>query len=147
MDTESKKFIEQKIKVQIIGDSEVYSPEIQNKISILQEDTKHFEDLTLSIALNYGGREEIIAAANMALQSGETFLTKENFEKYLQTGHLPQVDLLIRTGGLQRISNFMLWKITYAEFYFTNILWPEFGEEEFKKALEFWKAQKRNFGK
>ena len=143
---ESKYFIQNKIKVLIIGDKTAYSPKIQKQITDLEKETQNFEPFTLCIALNYGGRAEILDAVNKALKNGKNEITINEFESHLQTSTLPDVDLLIRTGGAKRLSNFILWKLTYSELYFTDVLWPEFTEDEFQKAINFLNAQVRNFG-
>jgi undecaprenyl diphosphate synthase len=143
---ETNHFIENKIKVRLIGDLSPYSANIRAKIKNLEEKTTQFEGFTLTIALNYGGRQEIIAGVNTLLKSNLSTISSDDFEKVIYSALLPDVDLMIRTGGAKRISNFLLWKLAYAELYFTDILWPEFNENEFKKALNFFKAQIRNFG-
>ncbi len=146
LNEESENFIRHKTRVLIIGDKLAYSKAIQEKIKYLETKTAEFTDFTLSIALNYGGRREILDAVNAALKSGNNYLAFEDFEQFLQTAILPDIDLLIRTGGMQRISNFMLWKLAYSELYFTETLWPEFTEEDLIKAIQFLTTQKRNFG-
>jgi undecaprenyl diphosphate synthase len=145
LDSETVHFVENEIKVKIVGSRAPYSKEIQKSIQILEEKTSHFKNFTLSIALNYGGREDILQAVNSAISQGKE-VDKEAFAELLYTKNLPDVDLLIRTGGAKRISNFLLWNLAYTELYFTDVLWPEFNEEEFKKAIDFFNSQARNFG-
>jgi len=103
--------------------------------------------MTLNIALNYGGRQEILDAANRALASGAKAVDEESFSRLMYTSPLPDPDLLIRTSGEMRISNFLLWQAAYSEFYFTDTLWPDFGAAEFRKALAEYQARERRRGK
>lgn len=144
--SETNYFVNHKIKVVIIGNKNDYSLNVQEKMLNLEQNTGKFTDFTLCIALNYGGKAEILKAVNQALNFNKKELEINEFEDFLDTKDLPDVDLLIRTGGSQRISNFLLWKLAYSELYFTNILWPEFVEKDFDDAIDFWKSQNRNFG-
>ena len=143
--TEKHKFIENKIKVKVIGDIKAYDENIQIDIKTLEEETACFDKFTLVIALNYGGRAEIVRAFN--LLKNNTQITEEDITANLYTCGLENPDLLIRTGGASRLSNFLLWQMSYTELYFTNVLWPEFGKEDFELALDFFSKQERNFGK
>jgi len=111
------------------------------------ERLKKSTGMVLNIALNYGGRQEILDAANRALASGVKVLDEEAFSKLLYTAPLPDPDLLIRTSGEMRVSNFLLWQIAYSEFYVTDTLWPDFRAEEFRKALVEYQARERRRGK
>jgi len=108
--------------------------------------TKDGKDLTLIIAFNYSGRAEIIDAVNKILREKKE-ITEEEFKNYLYLPDIPEPDLLIRTSGEKRISNFMLWQLAYTELYFTETLWPDFDEEEFLKALYDYQSRERRFGK
>jgi len=143
--TEKYKFIENKIKVKVIGDIEAYEENIQANIKTLEEETASFSPFTLVIALNYGGRAEIVRACN--LLKNKLQITEQDIAKNLYTHDLKNPDLLIRTGGASRLSNFLLWQLSYTELYFTNVLWPEFGKKDFEWALDFFSKQERNFGK
>jgi undecaprenyl diphosphate synthase len=103
--------------------------------------------MVLNIALNYGARQEILDAANRAIASGVKVLDEEAFSKLLYTAPLPDPDLLIRTSGEMRVSNFLLWQIAYSEFYVTETLWPDFRAEEFRRALVEYQARERRRGK
>lgn len=103
--------------------------------------------MTLNIALNYGGRQEILDAANRAIASGLKSVDEESFSRLMYTSPLPDPDLLIRTSGEMRISNFLLWQAAYSEFYFTDTLWPDFGAAEFREALAEYQARERRRGK
>jgi undecaprenyl diphosphate synthase len=111
------------------------------------------ENLTLCLALSYSGRQEIVGAArNLCRQAREGTLSPDGldeaaFERCLDTADMPALDLLIRTGGDMRLSNFMLWQVAYAELYFTDVCWPDFGREEFHKALESYAGRERRYGR
>ncbi|MHC1750516.1 MAG: isoprenyl transferase [Cellulosilyticaceae bacterium] len=141
------------IKVRIIGDRERLEKDIQEKIDILEDITKNKTGLCLNIAINYGGRDEIVRAIKKVAQdvaSGkllESEIDESSFENYLDTGNTPDPDLLIRTSGELRTSNFLPWQIAYSELYFADCLWPDFTKKEFDKALEDYAQRKRRFGK
>ena len=110
--------------------------------------------MTLCLALSYGGRESIVAAAralcadrSRAARSAADEITEERFAASLQTGGLPQLDLLVRTSGEERLSNFLLWEAAYAELYFTETYWPAFGKAELYEALESFRGRERRFGR
>lgn len=103
--------------------------------------------MTLNIALNYGGRQEILDAANRAIGAGLKAVDEDSFSRLMYTSPLPDPDLLIRTSGEMRISNFLLWQAAYSEFYFTDTLWPDFGAAEFREALAEYQARERRRGK
>ncbi|MFH1665290.1 MAG: isoprenyl transferase [Candidatus Omnitrophota bacterium] len=140
------------IRFNVIGRIEGLSPSLQEKIWNAKEVTSANAGMILTLALNYGGRQEIIDAAKALFSrvpaSGEdiTSFIEKNFEKFLYTNGLPDLDLVIRTSGEMRISNFLLWQAAYAEFYITDALWPDFGEAEFMKALEEYSRRERRFG-
>jgi len=100
----------------------------------------------LNTALNYGGRDEIVRAANKALAEGKTMLTEEDISRHLDTAPCPPLDLIVRTAGEMRLSNFLLWQAAYAEFYATPALWPDFDEAELEKAIAAFSQRKRRFG-
>ena len=140
------------MRVKIIGDVTGLAPDIQDLIVWLEDKTKDYRNSCLQIALNYGGRDEILRAAekiaadarNGKLPEGK--LTEEQFEAYLDTAGVPSPDLMIRTSGEQRLSNFLPWQLAYAEFYFTDVAWPAFHEKELEDALAWFDARDRRFG-
>jgi len=142
---ETANFVENGIKLRTIGDIQKLPLDIQELIYNSTEQTKGKDELNLTIALSYGGRDEIIRAIQK-LENVEQ-ITEEEFEKYLDTVDLPPVDLLIRTGGEKRISNFLLWQSAYAELYFTETLWPDFSNKDLIEAIEEFKNRERRFGK
>ncbi len=140
------KIIKNNVRLICMGDLSRLSPELRQ---IIEEDMQKSSGCTknvLNIAINYGGRQEIVMAVNKLLQNGEK-ITEENISKNLYTGEFGEPDLIIRTGGEKRISNFMLYQGAYSELYFTDVLWPDFNEEEFDKALKDFSLRQRRFGK
>lgn len=138
--------------VRIIGDKSGIPDDIVNTINKLEEATKNNDGLHFQVALNYGSQDEMLRAMNNILndtQNGvrEGKITKEEFETYLDTKGIPAPDLLIRTSGEQRLSNFLLWQLAYSEFYFTQKHWPDFTKEELLKAVEAYNKRNRRFGK
>ncbi len=133
------------IKLKFIGDISAFSDDIKNRAKELEDKTAFNKRLTVNIALNYGGRQEIVQAANRAIEQGKS-ITVEEFGNLLYTSESPDPDLLIRTGDEVRLSNFLLWQAAYTELYFTETLWPDFGREELQKALGDFKSRERRFG-
>lgn len=138
--------------VRVIGDKTGLDDDIRNRIAELEEATKDNDGLHFQIALNYGGRDEIVRAVKKTcekVQAGELEIdgiTQEVFGEMLDTHGLPEPDLLIRTCNEQRISNFLLWQLAYTEFYFTEVPWPDFSREELIKAVEAYNHRDRRFG-
>ena len=131
--------------VKFLGDLSVLTDEVREKC-LEAENMAKDKDFVCSIALNYGGRDEIVHAANEAFKAGHTELTEEILAKYLYTGSTPDPDLVIRTGGDKRISNFLLWQSAYSEFVFLDTLWPDFGEDDIMCAVRDFYSRKRRFG-
>ena len=142
-----------KIKLQFIGRREGVPASVLKTILFATELTKDNEGMTLNMAFNYGGRLEIldavktIAAAVKNDQMNLSDITEETLSQLLYTKGLPDPDLLIRTSGEKRISNFLLWQLSYSEFYFTDKFWPDFTKDEFEKALTDFKCRERRYGK
>ncbi|MCR5001794.1 MAG: isoprenyl transferase [Lachnospiraceae bacterium] len=137
--------------VRVIGDKSRLAPDIQEIIARLEEETRDCSGLHFQVALNYGSQDEMLRAVNRILEDSrnnrlEGPVTKELFESYLDTSGLPAPDLLIRTSGEQRLSNFLLWQLAYAEFYFTDIHWPDFSADELEKAIEAYNKRDRRYG-
>lgn len=141
-----KKVVKNNVKLLVIGGREELSSELQKVIADGEEISKNNTVHTLSIALNYGGRQEVVFAVNKLLKNGEE-VTVEGISKNLYTAEMGEPDLIIRTGGEYRLSNFLLYQGAYSELYFTDVLWPDFDEEEFDKALTDFAGRKRRFGK
>jgi len=134
------------IRLRFIGDHADFSPQLRKLMRDAESRTVGNSALQLTVAVGYGGQWDIAQAAAACLQA-KVPATPENIEARLQTAGLPPVDLLIRTGGERRISNFMLWQLAYTELYFTDTLWPEFRETEFERALEWFRLRERRFGR
>jgi undecaprenyl diphosphate synthase len=132
------------VKVNFFGDLEGLPFTVKKALAETEKQLKQGERLVLNIALNYGSRAEIIKAAGEAQKSK---LTEKTFADHLYTAGVPDPDLIIRTGGEKRLSNFLLWQAAYSELYFSGTLWPDFNEKELKKALKDYENRKRNFGK
>lgn len=135
------------IKLLVIGDLSKLGISLQHQINDLVKNTQHNDKMTLCIAFSYGSRAEIINACSNLIKSGIQNITEDIFKKYLYDPNMPDVDLVIRTSGEHRISNFLLWQLAYAELYFTDKLWPEFEETDLLDALNDFCLRKRNFGK
>ncbi|WP_273390970.1 polyprenyl diphosphate synthase [Actinobacillus porcinus] len=152
LDREVKKLHKNNIKLLILGDKSKFSDKLQEKIAKAEKLTENNTALTVNIAANYGGCWDIVQAAQKLagqVKAGELVpeqINEELFQQMLVTKAQPPVDLLIRTSGEQRISNFLLWQIAYAELYFTDVLWPDFNEEEFNRAVFAFQQRERRFG-
>lgn len=134
------------VRVNIIGDTSMFSPKVKQAIENAREKTKNCKKLVFSIALGYGSRAEIVQAVNKMLAEGKKDVTEQDISNYLYTFDMPDPDLIIRTSGEQRLSNFLLYQAAYSEFYFTDTLWPDFDEKEFDKAIEEYQRRDRRFG-
>ncbi len=146
IDKKLAKLIKNEIKLIISGDISPLPESLRKKCSNAVQKSGKFKGKVLNVALNYGSRAEITRAVNVALGSGRTEITEEDISAGLYTAGLPDIDLVIRTSGEMRLSNFFLWQCAYAEFYFTDVLWPDFHKEELDKAFEWYSHRKRRFG-
>ena len=148
IDQEAADLHQQGVKMRHLGRLEELSPEVRNAINRACLLTSHNRRMTFSFAFNYGGRGEIIDAARSLLHSGSKIdeIDEKVFAGFLYTAGLPDVDLVIRTGGECRISNFLLWQAAYAEYYFTKVLWPDFTPRQVERALETYSRRERRFG-
>jgi len=149
----SKKDIQElqdrEVKLNIIGQKERFSALLQKKMKKAEEQTKNNENFILNIALSYGGRADIVEATKKILKKGLSSeeIDESLFSQYLWTKGLQDPDLIIRTGGEKRISNFLIWQGAYSELYFSDTLWPDFNKEELDKIFEDYATRKRNFGR
>jgi undecaprenyl diphosphate synthase len=138
------------VKLIVVGDKSKFSADLQELIRKAEVQTQHNTKITLRVAANYGGRWDMIQAAKAwaAANPGASIqsLTEEALASHLCTGDAPEMDLLIRTGGESRVSNFMLWQAAYAELYFINTLWPDFTLKQFQDALDWFSKRDRRFG-
>jgi len=142
---EAKNIIKNNIVLRVLGDITFFPNLLQKKIKTLEGQCKNNDGLKLNIALNYGGQKEIVNAVNKSLKNKKN-ITVKDIERFLDTANLPNVDLLIRTGGEKRISNFLLWQLAYSELFFVNSLWPDFNETIFIDALYSFQRRNRRFG-
>jgi undecaprenyl diphosphate synthase len=138
------------VRLKVVGDKSKFSLELQELIQRAETQTQHNDKLTLRVAANYGGRWDMVQAAkSWQLHNPDlnfASLTEEGLAAHLSTADAPEMDLLIRTGGESRISNFMLWQAAYAEMFFIDALWPDFSVKQFNEALEWFSKRDRRFG-
>ena len=140
------------MQVRVIGDISKLEPDLRNRIQELEEYSAKNTGLHFQVALNYGSRDEITRAVRKMAQDiekGELAsedITEQTISSYLDTKGIPDPDLMIRTSGEQRLSNYLLWQLAYTEFYFTDVLWPDFDKNELEKAVEYYKNRDRRFG-
>ncbi|MBQ9086540.1 MAG: di-trans,poly-cis-decaprenylcistransferase [Clostridia bacterium] len=128
-----------------LGSKDPFPPSLRRKMEQIEERSRHSKKI-VNMALNYGGRDEIVYAANRLLKCGKSKITEADFSSALYTSESPELDMIVRTGGDLRISNFLLWQAAYAELYFTDKLWPDFKEKDVDEAVENFKNRKRRFG-
>ena len=140
------------MRVRVIGDISRLSEPLQKKIVELEEKSAVNTGLNFTVALNYGGRDEMIRSMKQMMRDIEEKklsvddISEEVFSDYLDTKGIPDPDLMIRTSGEQRISNYLLWQMAYSEFYFTDVLWPDFNKKELEKAIDYYAGRDRRFG-
>ncbi len=150
LEREIEKLAKNGVKLKVIGDLSRFSPKLQAMIIEAEKDTADNQKLTLTIAANYGGRWDILQAMNLLAQDNPAKIGKwdeEDLFPYLSMSYAPEPDLFIRTGGEERISNFLLWQLAYSEFYFTEKLWPEFNAKAFDAAIDSYQQRERRFGR
>ena len=141
-----KKILKQEIKINIIGEKVGLPQDINKIIKFIERKTFNNKKITLNLALNYGSKEEILSSCKKLVQKNK-IINQNNFEQNLYTKNIPNPDILIRTGGAKRLSNFLLWQLAYTEIFFIDKLWPEFKEIDFNKIVNKFYNIKRNFGK
>jgi len=140
------------MRVRVIGDTSRLTEKFRNQIAELEEASKKNDGLNLQIAINYGSRDEMIRAMKKMTEDVKAGtistedISESLYEEYLDTAGIPDPDLLIRTSGEQRLSNYLLWQLAYSEFYFTEVPWPDFGKDELEKAVEAYNKRDRRFG-
>ena len=141
-----------KMKIKIIGDISAFAPDIQESIRKLEEFSKDYDELYFQIAMNYGSRDEITRGMRKMAQDvadgkvSPDQITEDTIGSYLDTAGVPDPDLLIRTSGEQRLSNFVMWQLSYTEFYFTDVAWPDFHKAELVQAIEKYNQRDRRYG-
>ena len=134
------------IRLHVVGDTKVFSPELQAAIRTAEQMTEGAQAMTLNICANYGGRWDVVDAVNRLVRDGKP-VTVETVTDAVSMQWAGPVDLMIRTGGEQRISNFLPWQLAYAELWFTEVLWPDFSEADFNEALTWFAGRERRFGR
>ncbi|MBR2133154.1 MAG: di-trans,poly-cis-decaprenylcistransferase [Eubacterium sp.] len=132
------------IKLKIIGDKESFSPELLNLMLDAEKETAEHTGTTVYVAINYGGRQEIVRAVNKLIAEGKTEIDEKDISENLYT--VPECDLIIRPSGEQRLSNFLLWQAAYSEFWYSDVLWPDFTKEDLYAALRDFESRNRRFG-
>ncbi len=136
---------EKNMRLHFIGDRSAFSPQIQSLMAEVEEKSAHYQN-HLNLALNYGSRSELVKACNELLSEGNRNISEDDLSAHLYTAGQPEVDLIIRTGGEKRLSNFLLWQSAYAELYFTDRLWPDMKKQDIDDALAFFAHRERRFG-
>lgn len=148
-----KELAENDVRIRFIGERQRLADDIQAQMTRLEQETKNNKSATLLVALSYGARQEIVQAARLLaekVKSGDILskdIDEQTFSDMLYTADVPEPDLLIRTSGEQRLSNFLLWQLAYTEFYFTKTLWPDFTKEELKDIINQFQQRERRYGK
>jgi undecaprenyl diphosphate synthase len=145
-----EKMEKDRVKMKFFGDISILSEGLQRLIEETAEISQRYEGCQVNICVNYGGRDEIVRAARLCadelLKGDKERIEKEDFEKHLYSAGIPDPDLIIRTGGEKRLSNFLLYQSAYAELYFTDTLWPDFREKDINKAIAEFQRRNRRFG-
>ncbi|HIZ03764.1 MAG TPA: di-trans,poly-cis-decaprenylcistransferase [Candidatus Borkfalkia avistercoris] len=139
------KLIEMQVKINVLGDISVLPEDVQNDILEVTEETANYSEGLFNICINYGARQEIVRAVNAAVSYGR-FVDEASFKDLLSTAGVPDPDLIIRTGGEVRLSNFLLYQAAYSELYFSKKMWPEFSRRDLERAIENYSARDRRFG-
>jgi undecaprenyl diphosphate synthase len=138
------------VRLKVVGDKSRFAPALQELITRAELQTANNTEITLNVCANYGGRWDTVQAVQawQLANPGQSLqnLTEETLAAHLSTAHSPEVDLLIRTGGESRVSNFMLWQAAYAEMFFTDDLWPDFSPDRLKQAIDWFAVRDRRFG-
>jgi len=146
LQSELKTYLKYNVRFNIIGDISKFSNKLQKRINQTKEATKECNGLVQTLAVNYGSKDEITRAVNKICKTKKENITEDDIKKHLDTKDMPDVDILIRTGGQKRLSNFLLWQNAYSEFFFSDTLWPDFSTKELDDTIEKFKNIKRNFG-
>jgi undecaprenyl diphosphate synthase len=141
------------MRVRVIGDISILPVDMQQSIYELEKASENNTGLNFTVAINYGSRDEIVRAAKAAAKDvaegriSYNDISEELFTQYLDTREIPEPDLLIRTSGEKRLSNFLMWQMAYTELYFTDVLWPDFNKDELEKAVQYYSSRIRKFGR
>jgi len=153
LEKEVNKLRDQGVRLRVVGDTSLFDPALQDRIRDAEARTAHNDKLNLTIAANYGGRWDILQATRSMLHSHPELardpgqITEDVFSEHLSMSWAPEPDLFIRTGGEQRISNFLIWQLAYTELYFTDSFWPDFDKHELQKSFDWYRSRERRFGR
>jgi undecaprenyl diphosphate synthase len=153
LEREVDRLDQQGARLRVVGDLTAFEPKLQKLIRETEERTAHNTRLNLSVAANYGGRWDILQATRNMLRANPEFaanpdlIDESGLAEHLSMAWAPEPDLFIRTGGEQRISNFLVWQLAYTELYFTDLFWPDFGPRELEAAFEWYRSRERRFGR
>ena len=153
LEKEANKLLEQGVRLRVIGDVSLFDPGLQERIRDAESKTAHHNKLNLTIAANYGGRWDILQATRKMLLTDPHLsehpdrINEDVLAPHLSMSWAPEPDLFIRTGGEQRISNFLIWQLAYTELYFTDCLWPDFDQQELQRSFEWYRTRERRFGR
>jgi undecaprenyl diphosphate synthase len=151
LDREVERLHENGIRLKVVGDLTAFDAGLQERIAKGEELTANNSRLTLTIAANYGGRWDILQAMKLLIAEKPNIavsdVTEQALAPHLSLAYAPEPDLFIRTGGEQRVSNFLLWQLAYSEFYFTDLYWPEFGQKQLDEAIASYQSRERRFGR
>ena len=139
--------VRKNIRLKLLGDIDRFEEKYRQALVGVEERLSKNTGMTLCICLSYGGRQELVSAVNRLLKQGKTEITAEDIEANLYSAGVPDPDLVIRTSGEYRISNFLLWQSAYSEYYFTDVFWPDFDKAELQKAIESYSSRERRFGR
>lgn len=143
---EAEKYFDKNIKFVMLGDKNRVPSDILHQTQIIEEKTKNCSEMKVGLCINYGGRFDILNAVNLALKSGKSQISQLEFENLLLTHDFLEPDLIVRTGGEKRISNFLLYQMAYSEFYFTDTYWPDFNKKQLENAIVNFQNRNRRFG-
>ena len=146
IDQESEELNDNKVNITHLGSKEKLPKEILSKIQRSEELTKQNTDFFLSVAFNYGSRNQIVKSINKIIQSEDEKINEKKLSDYLSSNKFPDPDLIIRTGGQKRLSNFLLWESAYSELFFLDVFWPDFSEKDLERVVIDFSKRKRNFG-
>ena len=146
LDKKANFFEKNQINVKSIGVLDSFPKDLVESLNNIKEKTKNFDKLTVTFALNYGGRDEIVRTVNKLIKDGKKEVTEADILNNLDSSFMPEPDFIIRTSGEERISNFMLFQMAYSELYFPKVYWPSFNEKHFVKAIEYYQKRDRRYG-
>ncbi len=145
LDVAIKDMMKENVRIVFLGDKSVFPDELRIKMEQTEADSKNNKYI-LNVGINYGGRDEIVHAVNLCIKEGKTSITEDDITERLYTNASPMPDLIVRTGGEYRISNFLMWQSAYSELYFTDVLWPDFSSEDVDRAIEVFNSRNRRYG-